>query len=59
MYRFQSEKWTGYNRGFYQKLLAFFGLLTLLAGTVQLALGAYVYDKVSYYRIRGMLQDTW
>eukprot|EP00904_Undaria_pinnatifida_P004154 jgi/Undpi1/1373/HiC_scaffold_11.g04765.m1 len=51
MCKFQSEKWTGFNRAYYQKMLAFFGFLTLLAGTVQLALGAYIYDKVDTERL--------
>lgn len=46
MFMYQSDQWVGFNRGFYKMALMFVGLLTLLAGTVQLALGAYVFDKV-------------
>lgn len=47
MLNMQSEKWAGYNRGFYRKLLMFFGFFTFIAGATQLALGAYIYDKVT------------
>lgn len=43
---YQSDQWASFNRGFYKMALMIVGLLTLLAGTVQLALGAYVFDKV-------------
>lgn len=46
MFMLQSKEWTGFNRAFYKKLLMVFGVFTLLAGVVQLALGAYVFDKV-------------
>lgn len=55
MYMFQSEKWTSYNQAFYKKALMFFGFLTLLAGTVQLALGAYIYDKVGLCGVKSVL----
>lgn len=46
MFMYQSDQWAGFNRGFYKMALMIVGLLTLLAGTVQLALGAYIFDKV-------------
>jgi len=46
MFMYQSKAWTGFNRAFYKKLLMVFGVFTFLAGVVQLALGAYVFDKV-------------
>lgn len=51
MWKFQVEAWDPYNRRFYNVLLKFFGFLTLLAGTVQLALGAYIFDKVGKERL--------
>eukprot|EP00903_Cladosiphon_okamuranus_P013015 g12144.t1 len=47
MFMFQSKQWVGFNRAFYKNLLMVFGVFTLLAGVVQLALGAYVFDKVA------------
>lgn len=56
MFMYQSKEWTGFNRAFYKKLLMVFGLLTLLAGLVQLALGAYVFDKVRLFeRYKGFV----
>ncbi|CAM9975795.1 unnamed protein product [Ascophyllum nodosum] len=45
--RFQSGKGSVFTRAPYRKLYAFQGLLTLLAGVVQLALGAYIYHRVT------------
>lgn len=53
MFMYQSKEWTGFNRAFYKKLLMVFGLFTLLAGIIQLALGAYVFDKVRSLRKAG------
>lgn len=47
MWRLQGGNWSTYNSGFYKTPLVFYGFLTLLAGVVHLALGAYVYDKVT------------
>ncbi|CAM9174017.1 unnamed protein product [Ectocarpus sp. 12 AP-2014] len=55
MFMYQSDQWVGFNRGFYKMALMFVGLLTLLAGTVQLALGAYVFDKVDEDRLSSPL----
>lgn len=52
MFMLQSKEWTGFNRAFYKNLLMLFGLFTLLAGVVQLALGAYVFDKVLDERLK-------
>eukprot|EP00752_Nemacystus_decipiens_P007650 g6839.t1 len=51
LFMLQSKEWTGFNRAFYKCLLMTFGLFTLLAGVVQLALGAYVFDKVAEDRL--------
>lgn len=51
LYMFQSDKGAVFTRAMYRKLYAMQGLLTLLAGAVQLALGAYVYDKVEGQRL--------
>ncbi|CAM9467079.1 unnamed protein product [Ectocarpus fasciculatus] len=55
MFMYQSDQWASFNRGFYKMALMIVGLLTLLAGTVQLALGAYVFDKVDEDRLSSPL----